>query len=154
MALHIRGRYSSPVGPGALTSLSNGRVGRHCPVSTARTMPSKKTVRLGTKAKPLAVGANSAGGFAVPEAAFLCCASHSATSNSGPFTERLTRPLPNCRPKVGHAPQKCLSQTCIVGGKGKAAGSGRAGGFAVSGQLGNLGAKKTYGGGTTLWHYR
>ena len=34
-----------------------------------------------------------AGGFAVCEAAFLCCASHSVASNSGPFAERLTRPF-------------------------------------------------------------
>ena len=34
-----------------------------------------------------------AGGFAVCEAAFLCCASHSVASNGGPFAERLTRPF-------------------------------------------------------------
>jgi hypothetical protein len=45
----------------------------------------------GTKAKPPGVG--RADGFAVCEAAFLCCASHSVASNSGPFAERLTRPF-------------------------------------------------------------
>jgi hypothetical protein len=35
----------------------------HCPVSTAQRIPSKKTVRMGDKAKPLSVG--GAGGFAV-----------------------------------------------------------------------------------------
>jgi hypothetical protein len=82
-------RYSSPVGLGALSSLSNGRVGRHCPVSTARTMPSKKTVRMGTKAKPLALCCRR---LCCSEAAFLCHASQSATLNSGAVIERLIRP--------------------------------------------------------------
>jgi hypothetical protein len=59
MAAHIRGRYSSPVGLGALSSLSNGRVGRHYSVST---MPSENTARMGDEGK--AVGP-SADGFAV-----------------------------------------------------------------------------------------
>jgi hypothetical protein len=43
----------------------------------------------------------------------------------------------------------------VWGDEGKAARRGGAGGFAVSGQLGNLGAKKNiYGGGTTLRHCR
>jgi len=54
------------------------------------TLPSKKTA-LGQQGKAAKRG--GAGGFAVCEAAFLCCASHSVASNGGPFAERLTRPF-------------------------------------------------------------
>jgi hypothetical protein len=53
-------------------------------------MPSKKTARIG---EGKAAKRGGAGGFAVCEAAFLCCASHSVASNGGPFAERLTRPF-------------------------------------------------------------
>jgi hypothetical protein len=68
--------------------------------------------RYGDKAKPLAVGANSAGGFAVSEAAFLCRASHSATSNSDVVSDGRTRPLA----ESSAPPRNAWSQTCIVGG--------------------------------------
>jgi hypothetical protein len=55
-------------------------------------MLSKKTARMGDEGKAAKRG--GAGGFAVCGAAFLCCASHSVASNSGPFAERLTRPFP------------------------------------------------------------
>jgi hypothetical protein len=59
--------------------------------STTQRLLSKKTARMGDKAKPSGVG--GADGFAVCGAAFLCCASHSVASNSGPFAARLTRPF-------------------------------------------------------------
>jgi hypothetical protein len=63
----------------------------HRPVRRAQRLLSEKTARMGDEGKAAKRG--GAGGFAVCEAAFLCCASHSVASNSGPFAERLTRPF-------------------------------------------------------------
>jgi hypothetical protein len=53
--------WESSDGPAFFFEQRKGRTA--LPGSTARTMPSKKTVRMGTKAKPLSAG--GAGGFAV-----------------------------------------------------------------------------------------
>ena len=63
----------------------------HRPVRRAQRLLSEKTARMGDEGKAAKRG--GAGGFAVCEAAFLCCASHSVASNGGPFAERLTRPF-------------------------------------------------------------
>jgi hypothetical protein len=76
-----------------------------------------------------AVGFDDAGGFAVSETAFLCCASHSAASISGVVTERLTGPLPNCRPKV-RRPQNACPKPASYGEKAKSP-VRKAGGFAM-----------------------
>jgi hypothetical protein len=73
---------------------------------------------MGDKAKPLAVGANSAGGFAVSEAAFLCRASHFATSNSDVVSGGRTRPLA----ESSAPPEMPGPKPASLGDEGKAVG--------------------------------
>jgi hypothetical protein len=106
----------------------------HCG-STARRMLSENTARRGTKAKPLSVGALAAllslgadTGSKKRQAVTHITSEH-ATKGYGVVGR--TGAFRQLAPPVRH-PQKCLSQTCIVGGKGKAAGTHDwPGGFAV-----------------------